>query len=144
MIDYKDLLPTRLASAGYQAQNGELAWPRLEALEVIECLSARHIAILGGEVWLPTVPGPTLPPPNLYVWDAGSRRMDETWAQYVERTTERAREFVREFKWNEGDQLRYGPAPYFNLTVCDETDHGKLASQLESIRLGDWDGRDSR
>jgi hypothetical protein len=68
MKDYSPLLPLDLRVKAYQAMNQELAWGKGEALEVIDLLSAGQIAILGGEVWIPTVPGPTLPPPNLYVW----------------------------------------------------------------------------
>ena len=44
----------------------EPAWPKQAALEIIEFCMAESIAVLGGEVWLPTDPGPTVPTPYIY------------------------------------------------------------------------------
>ena len=97
MKDYRHLFPLDLSTRAYQAMNKELAWAKGEALEVIDVLSAGHIAILGGEVWIPTVPGPTLPAPNLYAWDTEPKLQSEIWTEYVIRTNEGAKEFIAGF-----------------------------------------------
>jgi hypothetical protein len=134
MVDYRHLLPLDLCVQAYQAMNQELAWGKDEAVEVIDLLSASHIAILGGEVWIPTVPGPTLPPPNLYAWGTEPLRQNEVWTEYVKRTNERAKEFVVGFFWKFDEESRYRLPPFFNLTICDEGEYQVLVHELDMLK----------
>jgi hypothetical protein len=134
MRDYRNLLPANLRDRAYQANNQELAWAKAEALEVIDVLVLNRIAILGGEVWLPTHPGPTLPPPKLYVWDAGNQFNNEHRSDYVLRTSECARNYIASFCWKLGEEVRYHLPPFFNLTLCDETEYGTLSDDLQFLK----------
>jgi hypothetical protein len=134
MKDYSKLLPQDLRGRAYQAMNLELAWGKDDALEVIEILSAHQIAILGGEVWIPTTPGPTLPPPNLYAWDTQPKTGNECWTEYAGRTKECAKEFIGPFYWKLGEEARYHLAPFFNLSVCDEAEYFLLLGDLDMLK----------
>ncbi len=134
MKDYRHLLPLDLSTRAYQALNQELAWGKDEALELIDLLSANHLAILGGEVWIPTVPGPTLPPPNLYAWDTEAKREREVWTEYVRRTNQRAKEFIAGFSWKLDEEDRYHLAPFFNLSICDEGEYPLLVDELAMLK----------
>lgn len=59
----QDSLPPRLLAAGFRAGE-ELAWPRVEALEVIDWLARQGYVVEGVEVWLPAREGPEIPIPN--------------------------------------------------------------------------------
>lgn len=134
MKDYRNLLPAELQNRAYQANNREIAWAKAEALTVIDVLALNHIAILGGEVWLPTEPGPTLPAPNLYAWDAGNQFKHEHWNDYVERTRQAARTYIASFCWKLDEKARYKLRPFFNLTICDETEYGLLSDDLQRLK----------
>lgn len=134
MTDYRNLLPAYLRNRAYQANSRELAWAKAEALEVINALVLNRLAILGGEVWVPTHPGPTLPPPNLYVWDAGNQFNNEPWSDYVIRTSECARNYIASFCWKHGEETRYNLPPFFNFAICDETEYGALCDDLQFLK----------
>ena len=111
------VLSDELRAAAYEA-NGEFAWSAERACEVIAALRIHGVAVLGVEVWLPTHPGPTIPTPRIYQWDAGARRTGETWLEYVRRVNQEATAYVVSFGWAEADA---GLAePWFNLSAQNE------------------------
>lgn len=129
MSNYLDQLPESLQTNAYRAA-GEAAWPRLEALRVIDCLTNQGIAMLGVEIWLPTHPGPTIPTPILYTWEAAAREAGETWPEFVTRAKKLAREYIDQFTWDEADTAHKSLTPYFNLTLCQEEEYDKLLAIL--------------
>lgn len=109
----EQFIPSLLLTEAYES-GGEFAWPRDSALKVIGALTSRSIAILGGDVWLPTRPGPTIPAPIIYVWDVG-RNPHECWSDFVKRANAEARSYVVNFAWSQEDVGRYKQEPYFNF-----------------------------
>jgi hypothetical protein len=91
-------------------------------LLVIERLGERGCAVIGIEVWLATEPGPTIPTPGIYTWDADSRHAAESWSVFVQRVNTEAADFVRAFSWHPDDGKHRPEVPYFNLTVIEERD----------------------
>ena len=124
-----DQLPKSLQTRAYHAA-GEIAWPRPEALQVIDYLTAQGTAVLGVEIWLPTSPGPTIPTPIIYNWEAEARQESEAWTQFAERVNQLAKEYVDSFEWDEEDVSHKSLTPYFNLTLCQEREYAELSSPL--------------
>ena len=110
------ILPTRFRRAVYCA-GGEAAWPRREACEVIDCLTDMAVAVIGVEIWLPTEPGPTIPTPIVYSWQAEHEGSDVDWLNFIEKANKSAGEYVRTWQWDEADVQHHGLVPYFNLTL---------------------------
>jgi len=114
-------LPESLQIAAYSS-GGEYAWPRDETLQVIRHLTEAGSAVIGVEVWLATEPGPTIPSPGIYVWEASSRQATESWSVFAQGANTRAADYVRAFSWEPHDKKHTGETPYFNLTVVEEGD----------------------
>jgi hypothetical protein len=114
-------LPETLQVAAYSA-GSEYAWRRDHALLVIKDLEQRGCAVIGVEVWLATEPGPTIPAPGVYTWEAQPRRPEESWAMFVHRVNTDTAEYVRTFSWHPDDRQHAREKPYFNLTVVEEHD----------------------
>ncbi len=111
-------IPDDLLSTAFFSFDGEPGWPRHEALKVIDLASASHIAVLGGEIWLPSTPGPRIPTPFIYTFE--TRQHDgEDWEQFVERTNAAAADYVRAFEWDRRDDRHLESMPYFNLTLSE-------------------------
>lgn len=106
MSDWLAHIPQRLQTSAYRVGD-ELAWPRELAMRVVEVLKSRHFIVIGVDIWLPTIPGPTIPTPFVYDWS-----LDRSPAHAT-----RAVEFIRDFKWADDDTDHQGLEPYFNLTV---------------------------
>ncbi len=119
---YIDFLPDDVKGRAYYAK-GEAAWPRQEALFVIDCLASSFYAVLGGEIWLATSPGPTIPAPYIYTWEASPWSHDESWIDFVNRAKAESEIFVRAFAWDPNDKAHLADTPYFNLTVCLENEY---------------------
>ncbi len=111
-------LPEVLQIAAYSA-GGEYAWPRGEALLVIEDLSRQGCGVIGIDLWLATEPGPTIPMP-VYTWEAQLRQAAEPWSAFVRRVNTEAAGYVRDFSWDAEDKHHASSPPYFNLTVVEE------------------------
>ncbi len=109
-------LPESLRVAAYYAGE-EAAWPAEEAINVIECATELGVAVCGVEVWLPTVPGPTIPTPYVYSWEAEEKEPGQGWSDFVQRVNTDAVEYVRDFAWDPEDKSHGGREPYFNLDV---------------------------
>jgi hypothetical protein len=111
-------LPESLRVAAYYAGE-EVAWPAESAINVIECATNLGVAVCGVEVWLPTVPGPTIPTPYVYVWETDERKPEEDWRNFVRRANSGAAVYIRGFAWAAGDKAHKGLEPYFNLDMVD-------------------------
>jgi hypothetical protein len=109
-------LPENLIKHAYFSQNGELAWDKVNTLNVIRWATNSAIATFGIEVWLPTVPGPTIPMPYFYAFECAPGK-DEDWPTFVKRANGSAASFVAEFKWDSLDVEHHEKEPYFNLTL---------------------------
>jgi len=112
-------LPESLQIAAY-CSGGEYAWPRDGALQVIQHLTEVGSAVIGVEVWLATEPGPTIPSPGIYVWEAPSRQATASWSAFAQAANTKAADHVRAFSWRPHDIEHAGETPYFNLTVVEE------------------------
>jgi hypothetical protein len=99
--DWTTLLPDYLRQRGYKS-GSELAWAREDALQVAETLSNNGYSILGVDIWLATVPGPTIPTPFVYDWDPSRCGMS-------------AAEFIRTVDWDPTDTSHRGREPHFNI-----------------------------
>lgn len=128
MHNLLERLPQLLKDRTYSAGE-ELAWYKDDALGVIEFCKEQGIAVLGGEVWIPTKPGPTIPTPFVYTWEANQKMAAESWSQFVGRTNEIARAYISEFAWDPRDALR-SHTPVFNLALCDQTEFQRLAQGI--------------
>lgn len=120
MRNYLDVLPTHLRDEAYLTDQ-EAAWPRQAAQEVLDFLTQNDIAVLGGEVWLPTTPGPTLP--GIYTFEVSPRLPQEPWRSFVHRANALARHYVQDFVWATGGATHHNLKPYFNFAACDEADY---------------------
>ena len=109
MNDWLAHIPQRLQASAYRAGD-ELAWPREQAMQIAEVLKSRHFVVIGVDIWLPTIPGPTIPTPSVYDWSLDVDDRSPTHAT-------RAVEFIRDFQWADDDTDHQGLEPYFNLTV---------------------------
>lgn len=108
-------IPTELRQRAYCASNREFAWASEDAQAVIDLASQSGTGILGVEVWLPTVPGPTIPTPYIYTLTI-EPFAGEVHHHFVERSTQAAREYVKTFVWDPADLTHHGELPYFNFT----------------------------
>lgn len=124
MHDLLGSLPQHLKDKAYLADK-ESAWPKDEALSVVEFCKGQGIAVLGGEVWLPTQSGPTIPTPVMYAWEADQKVSTESWSQFVGRTSETAKKYIAEFCWDPADASR-ALTPVFNLTMSDESEYDRI------------------
>ncbi len=107
-MEWYAFLPSDLQNGAYKADNDELAWPRDSALRVAEILTKHSYAITSVEVWIPTIPGPTIPTPFVYDWKLkGIPRKDKY--------PESAADFIRQFKWDAADSSHGGIEPVFNI-----------------------------
>jgi hypothetical protein len=114
-------LPVKLIASAFLDKAGEPAWCKKDALQVIECLTRRNLAIVGGEVWLATRKGPVIPSPGIYTWTCPEVDYKETWSGFLDRANEFARNYVLNHKWDQEEELRYkGFPPYFNFSVIEE------------------------
>jgi len=111
-------LPQELMANAYFSQGGEAAWCRKDALQVIRCATASQVAVFGVEVWLPTMPGPTIPMPFFYSFSCEPSE-GEAWLEFVNRANNRAAEYVSGFEWDPKDTKHLGQQPFFNLTLGD-------------------------
>ena len=124
MHDLFGELPQHLKDNAYLVGE-ESAWLKNDALDVIDLCKEQGIAVLGGEVWLPTQPGPTIPTPFMYTWEADQKLPTESWGQFVGRTSERARKYIAEFRWDPADVSR-SLTPVFNLALSDENEYKRI------------------
>ncbi len=111
-------LPQELLSKAYLSGSGEPAWSAPDVLNVISWATESHFAVLGGEVWLPTTPGPTIPAPFFYTFET-EQESGENWDDYVGRANNAANYYVKTFQWDVADVKHRGLDPFFNLTLSE-------------------------
>lgn len=111
-------LSAELVESAYSAR-GELAWPAHEAVRAIRQLAANECVVCGVEVWIPTTPGPTIPAPFFYGWDAGAPRAGEAYRDFAARANAGADHYISTFQWDPRDDAHAHTEPYFNITVDD-------------------------
>ncbi len=110
-------IPPALLDTAY-IYHDEPAWQRTDAIKVIEWATRLRIGVFGGEIWLATTPGPTIPTPYIYAFDTPPSQ-GEHWDHYVERANSVAASYVANFEWHEADTTHHASIPYFNLTLDD-------------------------
>lgn len=92
-----------------------MAWPRADAIKVLNILHESGFVVLGVDVWIATNPGPTIPTPYIYDWQLGPDQASVGGAAS-------ALEFVQDFQWDHRDQSHGGREPYFAPTVASLDD----------------------
>jgi hypothetical protein len=111
-MDWYRLVPEELLNSAYRT-NLELAWPRQDAINIIDILENNKYTILGVDVWLATDPGPTIPTPFVYDWNFDLPRIAPGYRSS-------ASDFVRTFEWDPTDKSHAGLPPYFNIVASCE------------------------
>jgi hypothetical protein len=120
---YIEYLSEDIKAKAYYSSGGEAAWPRQETLTVIISLCNFEYAVLGGEIWLPTLPGPTIPAPYIYTWEVSPRQRNESWRDFVNRAANESKRYVSEFVWDPADKANARAIPFFNLTVASKSEY---------------------
>ncbi|MEX2297155.1 MAG: hypothetical protein WD715_07075 [Dongiaceae bacterium] len=110
------VVPDALRHSAY-CVGRDAAWKREDALSVIEHFSSNGLLVLGIEIWLPTEPGPTIPTPFIYTWNAVPQSDGEDWRNYVVRSNQSASDYIRSFAWDSRDPIDRNHVPFFNLTI---------------------------
>ena len=111
-------VPDNLLKFAYVGQGSEAAWPADEALKVIDWATRSQIAVIGIEVWLPTIPGPTIPTPFVYTHET-RRGETESWDQFFDRSNAAAKDYIERFEWDEYDVKHQLKTPFFNMCLDD-------------------------
>ncbi len=124
---YIEHLPDDIKAKAHYSSGGEAAWPREEALAVITFLCGFDYAVLGGEVWLPTSPGPTIPSPYIYSWEVNPQQSSESWRAFVDRAASESKKYVLEFQWDSAEKTSALAIPFFNLTVVSKSEYQDCA-----------------
>ena len=129
-------LPDHLRRSAYEARNGELAWRRGDALEVLEWLASRRIAVLGGELWEVLGDGrwqgmiPSREQDGTFVWGwstTPTQRSDESWSDYVERARLQAIEALKSGRAEDQASLEVRPRLRYNLAYESREDQATAA-----------------
>jgi len=115
MVAWAEQLPGHILAAAYRAPDtSELAWNRANAVEALRALRAINVPVVGIEVWLPTIPGPTIPISPYYGLAIENSASTQ---DFVSHSIGLATEFVLQFKWDGADNANKGLEPFFNFTV---------------------------
>jgi hypothetical protein len=118
-MSFIEKLPNDLRRSAYQVSE-EAAWPRNDAIRVIDHLSRLNMFVCRIEIWLATSPGPTIPTPFIYTWEIEDKSNDEELSEYIKRANNQAKTFITTFNWDDRDTGHQKSIPYFNLEVCHE------------------------
>lgn len=105
-MEWYPLLPPDLKQAAYKTGN-EWAWPKQQALQVIDFLDSNGCVVDGVEPWLPTKPGPT---PLIRDWPQVNLSRNNSHPQT-------AKEFVQNFELIPSERSTAGLAPVFNISA---------------------------
>jgi hypothetical protein len=106
-MDWYVFIPEDTRNRAYVASNGELAWPKDDALTVIDVLFGAGLKVLGVDVWGLKEGDPVLSS-IVYDLDVGGEQADLA--------ARHARAFIQSFLWDESDPVR-DHTPFFNITV---------------------------
>jgi hypothetical protein len=102
-------LPQRLLQNAFK-WGGEFAWPRPDALAVIEWAEKQNYTVTRAEVWVPSPEGPIIPSSYIYTWSlARSQRRPGG--------SKSALDYVQNFEWDPNDAGFLDASPFFNLTL---------------------------
>ncbi len=104
-----EYLPSDLLAAAYMS-GPEMAWSRPDSIRVVDALTKNGCAVIGVDIWLPTLPGPTIPTPFVYDWDVYHTANTASGNAL-------AKQFITEFQWDPRDRSHRGAEPYFNITA---------------------------
>jgi hypothetical protein len=128
-LSMKMALPDYLTVAAFRTTNGEFAWTRAQALEVVATLAGRNVAILGGELWwvlaaagdwsgmIPQESGPDA----VYAWET-KRLRDESWPAFVQRCASETLAAVKELPRVGELRLNLPGRILYNLTWASESE----------------------
>jgi hypothetical protein len=119
-MSFFEMIPDRLRRSAYWSRQ-EAAWPKKDALEVIAFASQFHIAVIGVEIWLPTIPGPTIPIPFIYHWEMNPKMDYQTWSEYVSMSNSHAQRVVETFQWDKRDVGHHLSIPFFNFCFLNNS-----------------------
>jgi hypothetical protein len=103
------ILPQSLRDCAYVVGD-EPAWPRGDALRVVDVLAREGLGVCGVEIWLPGKDAPTIPTPIIYTWEAVT-----TQGAWRPAANEAAKEYIGSFAWDPRDIAHLSSAPYFNI-----------------------------
>ena len=112
-MDWYRFLTEDLLQSAYRAKS-EFAWKKEDALKVIEILRRSGFVVIGVDIWIPTSPGPTIPTPFVYDWDAAHVGVPENSYTSVIN-------FVESFEWDPLDKSHNNLPPYFNIVSTPQT-----------------------
>jgi hypothetical protein len=105
-------LPERFIKRAYE-WGDEFAWPRADALAVIDWAEKQDYTVARAEVWAPSPQGPIIPSRYVYTWSlARSQRRPGN--------AKRALDYVRNFEWDPNDTGFLNADPFFNLTLAED------------------------
>lgn len=99
-MQWEKILPKPLVKKAYRSRS-ELAWPKEDALSVINILQESGYLIIGVDIWLATENGPTIPTPFVYDWDLSAQESDNSQNSTAE-------EFIASFQWDPSDTSHGG------------------------------------
>jgi hypothetical protein len=108
-------IPVDLVARAYVTQDGEMAWPKDDVLRVLRWAEDVSLPVLGIEVWIASVPGPTIPGPFIYQCDL-QQPVNESSAEFASRSNREAAAYIRLFAWDPKDTAHIGLIPFFNIT----------------------------
>jgi hypothetical protein len=86
------------------------------------------MAVVGGEIWLPTKPGPTIPTPYIYQWDV-VQGVSERWDEFVARAAAESTRWISGFGWDKRDVAHQNIEPFFNLVIVPASDDATISSE---------------
>lgn len=132
----EEQVPPEWRSRAFVARNGELAWKRDDALEVLSVLVDRGLAILGGEVWAVTATGQiwgALPQEAdgvgaVYHWETSPSWVPraETWLEFCERGASVSARAIRNLPPEGEVRTDLRSILYYNLTFVTRCHYVEL------------------
>jgi hypothetical protein len=147
----EDLIPNEWRARAYIANNGELAWPRGDALAVLPTIVGLDLAVLGGEVWMVDETTRTIRASllgvdghdeGIYSWEVqpGWDPTRESWPAFCARAAEVTAESIRYLR-EELVRADFRPRLRFNLTFVTQNQYVALAFPMAPQQGGRSMGR---
>lgn len=107
---FTSVLPEALFGRALNDGDGDLAWNRADAIDVLTLINGAGFRVLGMQVWASTLDQQIIPASFLYDWRINKAPADKD-------IFDAAIEYVREFQWRQQDIEFSEAQPYFNLKV---------------------------
>jgi hypothetical protein len=130
-------LPDEMIARAFRASNGELAWKRSDALQVVAAMADAGIGILGGEAWAPLEDGRIYVGARLtvgsvtgpYNWetDPAWQQGSESWSDFCRRAARQSEAVLSEaevFEAGVDPELR--PRIRYNLAYVTRAEYLEL------------------